>query len=334
MEKFYSRTGKMNILRLLGTIHPNLFWSGAQTKHRGAGMNAKWAVLAFVFPFKLLVVNGNGQQHLPTTVELTHGKSLYRACTNEFPAEPYGEAVCVSYFEGFEGGQSSTGAGLCVENVSYGDMASAYIKYAKRHPEILDKDKRAGVILALGQAYPCPAKPNETMADKLSNDRLKKIELDDYPIDAQDGMAIADGMWLPESDDPKKSLVFPEQVKITCMGYEKICREMKITLGPAGGMVSIMGIDETDWPIVSWDERGLLASYGPDQSATAAASDKCHSHILTMTFRSGAVSTSDIPTHEKGCEEFPETGSYRLVRGDYYIDTTPRNDMDKPHGKK
>lgn len=55
---------------------------------------------------------------------------------------------------------------------------------------------------------------------------------------------------------------------------------------------------------------------------------KCH-HVLTMTFDSGAVSSADIPTHEKGCEAFPETNSYRLARGNYYVDTSPANDMDK-----
>lgn len=106
-----------------------------------------------------------------------------------------------------------------------------------------------------------------------------------------------------------------------------------MTLAPAGGMVSVMGPEEKEWPIISWDAQGLLATYGPEIHATAA-SDRCHSHVLTMTFHSGAVSTSDIPTHEKKCEEFPETDSYRLVRGNYYVDTTPGNDMDKGHGKK
>ena len=64
--------------------------------------------------------------------------------------------------------------------------------------------------------------------------------------------------------------------------------------------------------------------------SASAASDRCNRHVLTMTFAAGAVSTSDIPTHEKGCEPFPETNSYRLARGGYYIDTTPGNDAEKP----
>lgn len=189
-------------------------------------MNLKWAVmLVLVFPFQLLVANGNGQQHLPTATELIQGKSLYRACMNDFPAAPYGEAVCIAYFEGFEGGQSWAGEGLCIENVSYGDMVSAYIRYMKGHPEVLNKDKRVGVIMALGHAYPCPAKPNETMADKLSNNRLKRSGDSDDHIEDYDGYVSVDGMWTPVSSDPKKALIFQEQVRISCDKSEKICRE-------------------------------------------------------------------------------------------------------------
>ncbi|SRR6266851_280842 len=84
---------------------------------------------------------------------------------------------------------------------------------------------------------------------------------------------------------------------------------------------------DVGWEIRSWDAHGLLASYDPNVSAVAT-SDRCHHHVLTMTFASGAVSTSDIPTRAKGCEEFPETNSYRLVRGNYYVDTSPANDLD------
>lgn len=179
-----------------------------------------------------------------------------------------------------------------------------------------------------------PSKPLAPMADKLSNNRLKKAEIEDSPIDVVYGLASADGMWLQESNDPQKALIFPEQVDISCDKSTKTCRELKVTLAPAGGMVSIMGPEEEDWPIISWDAQGLLASYGPDNSKSAAASEKCHSHVLTMTFSSGAVSTSDIPTHEKGCEVFTETDSYRLVRGGYYIDTSPNGDLDKSPPKK
>jgi hypothetical protein len=48
-----------------------------------------------------------------------------------------------------------------------------------------------------------------------------------------------------------------------------------------------------------------------------------------MNFASGIMSVSDIPTRVKGCEMFTETNTYRLKRGNYYIDTSPDNDLDK-----
>jgi hypothetical protein len=100
-------------------------------------------------------------------------------------------------------------------------------------------------------------------------------------------------------------------------------------LEPIGGVIFLDDIDETSWQITSWDEHGLLAAYDAYPSATAV-SERCHRHVLSMSFASGAVSTSDIPTHEKGCETFKQTDSYRLVRGVYYVDTTPGNDAEKP----
>ena len=88
-------------------------------------------------------------------------------------------------------------------------------------------------------------------------------------------------------------------------------------------------IEEKTWSVISWDKNGLLASYDADPSPTAALSEKCHRHVLSMSFASGAVSTSDIPTHEKGCEMLPETDTYKLVRGQYFVDTTLGNDGGK-----
>lgn len=178
-----------------------------------------------------------------------------------------------------------------------------------------------------GQGDTEKAKPSSNL---FHNERIKRAELKDYPIETfHDTLVIVDGMWVSESKVPAKEIVFPEQVKIICTNSEKTCEEMKVILGPMSGVVFIDSIEQTIWPITSWDKNGLLASYGPESPASAA-SDRCHRHVLAMTFASGAVFTSDIPTHEKGCEMFPETDSYRLARGGYYIDTTPGNDADKP----
>jgi hypothetical protein len=171
-------------------------------------------------------------------------------------------------------------------------------------------------------------------SNPFRNERLKRREDKDYPIETfHNTRVIVDGMWVPESKDPAKEIVFPEQVEIICTHSEMTCEEMKVILGPMSGVVFIDSIDQTIWPITSWDDHGLLASYGPEISASAA-SERCNRHVLAMTFASGAVSTSDIPTHEKGCEPFTETNSFRLKRGVYYVDTTPGNDGDWPYKSK
>lgn len=88
-------------------------------------------------------------------------------------------------------------------------------------------------------------------------------------------------------------------------------------------MVGIQDLDTTIYDIDQWDEHGLTASYGGDEPS------RCQRHVLTLDFDSGAVSVSDIPTRKVGCEAFTETDSYKLVRGQYYVDTTPGNDLDK-----
>jgi hypothetical protein len=168
----------------------------------------------------------------------------------------------------------------------------------------------------------------KSSSNAYRNERLKRAEDPDREITGDNELRIVDGMWVPESKDPAKALLFPEQVKITCSNSEKTCEELKVILEPIGGLIFI-DINKTIWPITSWDAHGLLSSYGPEISASGV-SDRCNGHVLAMTFASGAVSTSDIPTHGKGCETFTETSSYRLVRGDYYVDTTPGNDADRP----
>ncbi|MGA3159884.1 MAG: hypothetical protein ABSC77_01620 [Terracidiphilus sp.] len=221
------------------------------------------------------------------------------------------------------------------QTMSGGDTTLRYFgSELKALLDHIDDDVKARVaLLDKSTVFPVGAQPTGSLYGAIREERLKRIEDKDYPIPVDNDYRGVDGVWVPESNDPAKALVFPEQVKITCIHSENICRELKVILGELGGMVSIIDIDETDWPITSWDAHGLLASYGPDVSATGA-SDRCHSHVLTMAFGSGAVSTSDIPTHEKGCEEFFGTDSYRLARGTYYVDTTPGNDMDRPHPKK
>lgn len=163
------------------------------------------------------------------------------------------------------------------------------------------------------------------------NDRLKLNSLGNEPIFGNSMIRIAEGAWVPDSPDPGKALVFPEQVKILCENNgpaDRKCTAILVVLGPTPISVTIQEIDDEEYAIDRWDDQGLIASYGGDRSS------KCQRHVLTMDFASGAVSLADIPTHVKGCEAFTTTDSYHLVHGEYYVDTTTNNDADKPYARK
>jgi hypothetical protein len=166
----------------------------------------------------------------------------------------------------------------------------------------------------------------QTSSGVFHNERLKTLVLPGPPLLKEKSYsfgALASGFWAPDSDDPKKALVLPQQVKIWCSNSSKECTEISVTLGPVKEMVGISDIDTTTYDVDKWDVHGLTASFG------GGASSRCQRHVLTIDFDSGAVSVNDIPTRKAGCEAFTETDSYKLVRGQYYIDTTPGNDLDK-----
>lgn len=176
------------------------------------------------------------------------------------------------------------------------------------------------VLLVLG----ANANAQKKLTDYFHNERLKANTLADFAITGDGESRLVDGFWVSESKDPAKALTFPQQAKITCTRYNKECMEISVTLGPFKDMVIIKDIDDTVYDVDRWDSHGLTASYGG-----GVGFSRCQRHVLTMDFDSGAVSVSDIPTRKKGCEVFTETNSYRLVRGMYYVDTSPGNDVDK-----
>jgi hypothetical protein len=169
-------------------------------------------------------------------------------------------------------------------------------------------------------------KKSDNFPAVFHNERLKALSLPDHSITGDSHSRLVSGFWVSESKDPTKTLVFPQQVRIRCTAYNKTCTETSVTIAPTPQMVSIQEIDDEDYDINTWDAHGLLASYGGEELSASP----CQRHVLTMDFDSGAVSVSDIPTRRKGCEAFTETDSYRLVRGNYYVDTSPGNDADKP----
>jgi hypothetical protein len=205
---------------------------------------------------------------------------------------------------------------------------------------VMSRNASLGLILLLlaGCHEPTPSSPdpndqsilsvetrhsrNET-APQFDNPRLKRNEVAYSPIDGDDNYRTVDGMWVAESSDPSKSLIFREQVRITCTRTSPIptCHFITVPLGVTRDLISVMDFEEADWPVSTWDKSGLLATNPADDTGIGTLDERCHSHVLSMTFSSGAVSTSDIPTHGVGCEAFKETNSYRLVRGNYYVST-------------
>jgi hypothetical protein len=188
--------------------------------------------------------------------------------------------------------------------------------------------KTAAGVVAFAAFLSVPGNAQESWGAVFHNERVKTITYPDRPIDASSRHVTIEGIWVSESKEPSKALVFPQQVRINCLTYgsdEKRCTEITLTLAPAKGVVGIGYIDTREWDIDTSDAHGLVASYGGDD-----ISDKCQRHVLTIAFESGAVSVADIPTHKRGCDAFEETNSYRLVRGHYYVGITPNNDWDRP----
>jgi hypothetical protein len=187
--------------------------------------------------------------------------------------------------------------------------------------------KTVVVVVAFATSLSVYGNAQDSWGTVFHNERLKTITFPARAIDASSRYVTVEGIWVPESKEPSKALVFPQQVRIECRADrsdERKCTEITVTLAPANGVVGIGYIDTAEYDVDAWDAHGLVASYGGDISS------KCQRHVLTMDFESGAVSLADIPTHKGGCEAFKETNSYRLVRGHYYVDTSPNNDWDKP----
>jgi hypothetical protein len=177
---------------------------------------------------------------------------------------------------------------------------------------------KGGVTPVKAQGSQDKATVKGDLSDLFRNARLKIKEGEPRPLDVVGDYAFASGIWIAEV--PGNDLVVPEQVSISCNAPDKSCSVLRVRLIVNPRNIELEEPDETDFNIMSWDAHGLLATYGPDQV------DKCHRSVLSMSFASGDVSLSDIPTHEKGCEMFVNTNTYHLHRGRYYVDTTPNND--------
>jgi hypothetical protein len=117
-------------------------------------------------------------------------------------------------------------------------------------------------------------------------------------------------------------------VDISCTQNEAVCHELTVPLGVTQDTIFIMHSEETLWPINSWNADAIFASYGPVLTAKPGTGDRCQRHVLSLTLASGAVSKSVVPTNEKGCEAFQKIDTFRLIQGNFYVDTTPNNDAE------
>ncbi|MGB8096253.1 MAG: hypothetical protein WCF17_03785 [Terracidiphilus sp.] len=181
----------------------------------------------------------------------------------------------------------------------------------------------------------CHTVPTPQEQSAIRNDHVKRNEIGTSPVVIMpDGDVDADGIWIPEPDDKAHQLVHPEQTRIVCNKGEQNCLEMQLSFTAVGNnFVMVNGPEETIWPIQSWDKNSLVAGYGPFPMLTKL-SERCESHVLSIVFASGTVTTSDIPTHGDGCEPINETNSYRLASGWYEVDTSPHNDAVKDTAPK
>jgi hypothetical protein len=182
------------------------------------------------------------------------------------------------------------------------------------------------LVAGCHSATPSPQEEHAAALKALHSDRLKRSEIAGVSplVVGPDGSLDADGIWIPEPDDPAHTLAFPEQTRIDCNRGEENCIEMEIRFVVVGNIITVKGPEETIWPIKSWDRNSLLAAYGSFPSTRP--DEKCYSHTLSIVFASQTVTTSDIPTHGPGCEGFKETNSYRLAWGSYDVDVSPKND--------
>jgi|SRR5271170_779436 len=117
-------------------------------------------------PVLLLAIASSLQTDLPET---SRGSALYDECRDAIrireepssttPLEAIGSAACVNYLSGFVDGLSDKT--VCLGTYNEGTLARVYVVFMDKHPKYLDQHKAQGLLLALRDAYPCPAKRSQ-----------------------------------------------------------------------------------------------------------------------------------------------------------------------------
>ncbi len=99
--------------------------------------------------------------------ELSKGSALYRVCQAEArlmdlpslvsaaSSDLLNGSYCVGYLNGFVANLDRSAA-ICPQEVPIGVLVRVYVAFMAKNPDLLEKDRRMGLNLALRDAYPCP----------------------------------------------------------------------------------------------------------------------------------------------------------------------------------
>jgi hypothetical protein len=99
--------------------------------------------------------------------DMSKGSGLYHACqtairVHESPSvasqeDHYFAGTCDIYFSGFIDAELAS-HGLCATGVSVGGFIKTYVAFMENNSQYLSQHKALGLLAALHDSYPCPAK--------------------------------------------------------------------------------------------------------------------------------------------------------------------------------
>ncbi len=131
-------------------------------------------------PLLLLTLATQGRSG-DASLELFKGSALFHSCQAEVrlmdlrslsaATQPdlIDGSYCVGFINGFTGNLSAGKNSICTKGASMGTVVRAYVGYMEKNPDLMDKDRRVGLRLALQEAYPCPASGEPHRIDPATN---------------------------------------------------------------------------------------------------------------------------------------------------------------------
>ena len=63
---------------------------------------------------------------------------------------------CLGYLQGFIDGGRMKSWSICMPDVRLSETARIYVAYMKKNPQLLQKPKAMGILVALRENFPCP----------------------------------------------------------------------------------------------------------------------------------------------------------------------------------